>query len=72
MKAINEYRFIENELEKIEKISVLEDGTVLVEYTITDEFQKEYELYYKHRILKINPISSVLPRFESYAKRVEE
>lgn len=72
MKTINEYRWTENELESIEKISVLEDGTVLIEYTITDEFKKEYELTFKHRILKINPINSDLPRFESYANIMED
>lgn len=67
MKELNAYRWTDNELETIEKISVLENGTIIIEYTITDEFKKEYELCYKHRILKINPVNSDLPRFESYA-----
>ena len=72
MKVINEYRFTPNELETIEKIEVLEDGTTIIKYTITDEFQKEFELTYKRRILKINPINSELPRFLDYANVMED
>lgn len=67
MKEINGYRFLKDELKEIEKISVLDNGEILIYYEITLEFQIKNDLLYKHRILKINPINSDLPRFESYA-----
>lgn len=42
-------------LEKIDKIDILENGVVSIQYSVTDEFMKEYELYYKDRILQIDP-----------------
>lgn len=42
-------------LEKIDKIDILENGVVSIQYSITDEFMKENELYYKDRILQLNP-----------------
>lgn len=45
-------------LEKIQKIDILEDNTIIILYSITDEYMKEYDLYNKNRILKINPTKS--------------
>lgn len=42
-------------LEKIDKIDILENGVVSIQYSITDEFMKENELYYKDRILQLDP-----------------
>lgn len=42
-------------LEKINKIDILENGVISIQYSITDEFIKENELYYKDRILQLDP-----------------
>ena len=42
-------------LEEIKSINILENGAVLIHYTITDEFMKDRELYHKDRQLEINP-----------------
>lgn len=42
-------------LEKIDKIDILENRVVSIQYSITDEFMKENELYYKDRILQLDP-----------------
>lgn len=42
-------------LEKIDKIDILENGIISIQYSITDEFMKENELYYKDRILQLDP-----------------
>lgn len=42
-------------LEKIDKIDILENGVISIQYSITDEFMKENELYYKDRILQLDP-----------------
>lgn len=42
-------------LEKINKIDILENGVVSIQYSVTDEFMKENELYYKDRILQLDP-----------------
>lgn len=42
-------------LEKIDKIDILENGVISIQYSITDEFIKENELYYKDRILQLDP-----------------
>lgn len=42
-------------LEKINKIDILENGVISIQYSITDEFMKENELYYKDRILQLDP-----------------
>ena len=41
-------------LEKIDKIDILENGVISIQYSITDEFMKENELYYKDRILQLD------------------
>lgn len=41
-------------LEKIEKIDILENNVLMIQYTITDEYMKEYDLYNKKRLLKID------------------
>ena len=41
-------------LEKIEKIDILEDNTIVIQYTITNKYMKEYDLYNKKRLLKID------------------
>ena len=42
-------------LEEIKKIDILENGCVVIQYTITDEWMKECNLYHKNRILKLDP-----------------
>ncbi len=42
-------------LEKIDKIDILENGVISIQYSITDEYMKENELYYKDRILQLDP-----------------
>lgn len=42
-------------LEKIDKIDILENGITIIQYSVTDEFMKENELYYKDRILQLDP-----------------
>lgn len=42
-------------LEEIKNIELLENGIVIVRYTITDEWMKECNLYYKNRVLEIDP-----------------
>ena len=41
-------------LEKIEKIDILENNVLMIQYTITDEYMKEYDLYNKKRLLRID------------------
>lgn len=67
MEVINKIIVNKGDVEELQKIEVLEDGTVLIYYTIPDEYMKKYELIRKNRICKINPINSDLPRFESYS-----
>ena len=65
---IREFQFEENELESIQKIKLLEDGEVIIEYTITDEYKEKNNLYYKHRILKIdNSFKNENLKFQNYA-----
>ena len=42
------YHALLNGLEKIEEIKQ-EGSRIEIYYTITDEYMKEYDLYYKHR-----------------------
>lgn len=42
-------------LEEIKSINILENGAILIHYTITDEFMKERELYNKDRQLQLDP-----------------
>ena len=42
-------------LEEIKKIDILENGVVVIQYTNTDEWMKKCDLYYKNRILKLDP-----------------
>lgn len=42
-------------LRGLEKIDILETGVISIQYSITDEFMKENELYYKDRILQLDP-----------------
>ena len=41
-------------LEKVQKIDILENGVIIIQYSITDEYMKEYDLYNKNRLLKID------------------
>lgn len=41
-------------LEKINKIDILEDNTIIIQYLITDDFMIKNDLIYKKRILKID------------------
>lgn len=41
-------------IEKLKKIDILEDNTIIIQYTITNEFMKQNDLYNKNRILKID------------------
>lgn len=45
-------------LEKIEKIDILENNTIVIQYTITNKYMKEYDLYNKKRLLKIDTSKS--------------
>lgn len=42
-------------LEEIKSINILENGAVLIHYTITDEFMKVRDLSHKNRQLQLNP-----------------
>lgn len=42
-------------LKRIDKIDILENGIISIQYSITDEFMKENELHYKDRILQLDP-----------------
>ena len=42
-------------LEEIKSIELLENGVVLVRYTITDEWKEKNNLFHKNRILKLDP-----------------
>lgn len=42
-------------LRGLEKIDILETGVISIQYSITDEFMKENKLYYKDRILQLDP-----------------
>lgn len=42
-------------LEEIKKIDILENGGVVIQYTITEEHMKKCNLYHKNRILKLDP-----------------
>ena len=45
-------------LEEIKSIELLENGVVLVHYTITDEWKEKNNLFHKNRILKLDPNES--------------
>ena len=59
-------------LEKIERIDLLEDNSFLILYTITDEYMKENDLFYKHRILKINNNLEDYRKIQDYANVMED
>ena len=42
-------------LERVESIDILENGVVSIQYTLSDEFMKEFDLHYKHRIMQLDP-----------------
>lgn len=42
-------------LERVESIDILENGVVSIQYTLSDEFMKKFDLYYKHRIMQLDP-----------------
>lgn len=70
---IREFNFKENELESIQSIKLLEDGKVIIEYTITDKYKEENNLYYKNRILRINNnCENENFKFQSYANIKKE
>lgn len=59
-------------LEKIETIDVLEDGTVMILYTIRDNYMKEHDLLLKHRILQINTNLEDYRKIQDYANIMED
>lgn len=60
-------------LEEIKKIDILENGGVVIQYTITDEWMKECNLYHKNRILKIDPNETRdILKEQDYANVMEE
>lgn len=54
-------------LEEVEAVKVDEYGVVFIFYSVTDEFMKENELTYKHRVYEINYYNQEKPMFTSYA-----
>lgn len=42
-------------LERVESIDILENGVVSIQYTLRKEFMEEFDLYYKHRIMQLDP-----------------
>ena len=59
-------------LEEIKSINILENGAVLIHYTITDEFMKERELYHKDRQLQLDPNEKrPVLREQDYALRTD-
>ena len=72
MDIIKEFEFNDGELESIEKIKLHKDGIVTIEYTITDEYKEKHQLYYKHRIIKIdNNVNLDALKITSYANARE-
>lgn len=70
---IREFNFEENELESIQSIKLLEYGKVIIEYTITNKYKEENNLYYKNRILRINNnCKNENLKFQSYANIKKE
>lgn len=59
-------------LEKIETIDVLEDGTVMILYTIRDNYMKEHDLLLKHRILQINTNLEDYRKIQDYGNIMED
>lgn len=59
-------------LEEIKNFELLDNGVVLVHYTITDEWMKECNLYYKNRILEIDPNETrEILKVKDYANNME-
>lgn len=59
-------------LEEIKNIELLENGVVLVHYTITDEWMKKCNLYHKNRILEIDPNEKrEILKVKDYANNME-
>lgn len=60
MKILNNYDLgeffspINEGLKKINKVNLLEDNTIIIEYTILEEYAKKNDLFYKNRILKLS------------------
>lgn len=59
-------------LEKIETIDVLEDGTVMILYTVRDNYMKEHDLLLKHRILQIKTYLEDYRKIQDYANIMED
>jgi hypothetical protein len=59
-------------LEKIETIDVLEDGTVMILYTVRDNYMKEHDLLLKHRILQINTNLEDYRKIQDYGNIMED
>jgi hypothetical protein len=59
-------------LEEIKNIELLDNGVVLVHYTITDKWMEKCDLYHKNRILEIdtNERREIL-KVKDYANNVE-
>ena len=60
-------------LEEIKNFELLDNGVVLVHYTIAEEHMKKCNLYHKNRILKLDPNETreVLKAVD-YANNIEE
>lgn len=59
-------------LEKIETIDILEDGTVMILYTVRDNYMKENDLLLKHRILQIKTYLEDYRKIQDYANIMED
>ena len=59
-------------LEKIETIDILEDGTVMILYTVRDNYMKEHDLLLKHRILQINTNLEDYRKIQDYGNIMED
>lgn len=70
--SVNNYATALEGLEKIEKIDILEDGTTMILYTLKDNYMKEHDLYYKHRILQINNNLEDWRKVQDYANVMED
>lgn len=60
-------------MEEIKSIELLDNGVVLIRYTLTDEYMKEWNLIYKERQLQLDPNEKrPVLKEQDYAIRPEE
>lgn len=60
-------------MEEIKKIDLLDNGAVLIRYTLTEEYMKEWNLIYKERQLQLDPNETrPILKEQDYAIRPEE